>query len=149
MRRLPSSWCRFSIVGLLVALGSSGCAGPNQVAAGAPRIPFNELGHHTQQLMALGEQPVVIHFKVGQEVPLAFVMDSRLVTLAPQDLKLHVKSDFFLLLRADGPPLLSEDGVEFEEEMPNTFIVDFDAPKTDQPGKMKLRLSLRSEQSVQ
>ena len=68
MRRLPSSWCRFSIVGLLVALGSFGCAGPNQAAAGAPRIPFNELGHHTQQLMALGEQPVVIHFKAGQEV---------------------------------------------------------------------------------
>jgi len=96
--------------------------------------------------MSLGEQPVVIHFKVGQEVPLAFVMDSRLLTIAPQDLKLHVKSDFFLLLRADGPPLLSEDGVEFEEEAPNTFMVDFDAPKADQPAKMKLRLSLRSEQ---
>ena len=148
MRRLPSPWCRFSIVGLLVALGSSGCGGPNKVAAGAPHIPFNALsqGQYSEQLMSLGEQPVVIHFKVGQEVPLAFVMDSRLLTIAPQDLKLHVKSDFFLLLRADGPPLLSEDGVEFEEEAPNTFLVDFDAPKADQPAKMKLRLSLRSEQ---
>ena len=148
MRRLPSPWCRFSIVGLLLALGSSGCGGPNKVAAGAPHIPFNQLsqGQYSEQLMSLGEQPVVIHFKVGQEVPLAFVMDSRLLTIAPQDLKLHVKSDFFLLLRADGPPLLSEDGVDFEEKAPNTFMVDFDAPKADQPAKMKLRLSLRSEQ---
>lgn len=148
MRRLPSRWCRFSIVGLLVALGSIGCGGPNKVAAGAPHIPFNALSQaqYSEQLMSLGEQPVVIHFKVGQEVPLAFLMDSRLLTIAPQDLKLRVKSDFFLLLRADGPPLLSEDGVEFEEEPINTFTVEFDTPKADQPAKMKLRLSLRSEQ---
>lgn len=147
MRCLVSSYRLFSTIGLWLALASSGCAGPNQVAAGAPRIPFEQLNQqqHASQLMGLQDQPVVIHFKEGQEIPFNFVLDSRLLALTPPDMKLRVKSAFFLLLRADGPPLLSEDGVEFEEQPKNSFMLGFDVQR-GQPAALNLRLGVRSNQ---
>lgn len=147
MRTLVSPYHLFSFAGLWLAVMSNGCAGPNSVAATAPRIPFEQLNqkHHAAQLMGLNEQPVVIHFKEGQEVPFNFVLDSRLLALTPPEMKLRVKSAFFLLLRADGPPLLSEDGIEFEEQPKNSFMLGF-AVERDKPAALHLRLGVRSNQ---
>ena len=147
MRRLVSPYRLFSVALLWLALAPSGCAGPNSIAAGAPRIPFEQLDqkHHAAQLMGLSEQPVVIHFKEGQEIPFNFVLDSRLLSLTPPDMKLRVKTAFFLLLRADGPPLLSEDGVEFEEQPKNSFMLGFEVQR-DKPPALNLRLGVRSNQ---
>lgn len=148
MRRLVSPYRLFPIVALWLALASTGCgAGPNQIAASAQRIPFDQLDqkHHAQLLMSLNEHPVVIHFKEGQEIPFHFVLDSRLLSLTPPDMKLRVKSAFFLLLRADGPPLLSEDGIEFEEQPKNSFMLGFDI-RQGQPAALNLRLGVRSNQ---
>lgn len=147
MRRLVSPNRLISIAGLWLALASSGCAGPNSIAATAPRVPFETLDQkqNAQLLMGLQEHPIIIHFKEGQEIPFHFVLDSRLLTLAPPEMKLRVKSAFFLLLRADGPPLLSEDGIEFEEQPKNTFMLGFDV-KQDQPAALNLRLGVRSNQ---
>jgi hypothetical protein len=132
---------------LLCSSALFGCAGPNTVAASAPRIRFDQLSQreHAEQIMSVSEQPVVVHFKQGQEVPLHFVFDSRLLALVPQDMKLTVSRDFFLLLRADGPPLLSEDGVEFEEQPQNSFMLGFDV-KQGAPAALNLRLGVRAEQ---
>lgn len=147
MRRLVSPYHLLSIALVGLALASSGCAGPNSIAAGAPRIPFEHLDqkHHAAQLMGLREQPVVIHFKEGQEIPFNFVLDSRLLALTPPEMKLRVKSAFFLLLRADGPPLLSEDGVEFEEQPKNSFMLGFEVVQGKAPA-INLRLGVRSNQ---
>ena len=147
MRRLVSLSRPFSVIGLWLALALSACGGTNQMAATAPRIPFDQLGQkaYAQQLMGLQEQPVVIYFKQGQEVPFHLAVDSRLLSAAPPEMKLRVKTDFFLLLRADGPPLLSEDGIEFEEQPKNTFMLGFDV-HPNQPAAINLRLGVRSDQ---
>src|SRR6187549_3075942 len=78
MRRLVSPYRLISIAGLWLALASSGCAGPNSIAATAPRVPFETLDQkqNAQLLMGLQEHPIVIHFKEGQEIPFHFVLDS-------------------------------------------------------------------------
>jgi len=35
--------------------------------------------------------------------------------------RLVARRDFYVLFRTDGPPLLSEDGVEFEDRPPGSF----------------------------
>jgi hypothetical protein len=123
-----------------------GCAGPNQLAKNAPRVAFEALGESDQASarLVLRQLPVVLHFKPGQHVPVDFGIESRLFEVDLPELDLLVRREFFLLLRPDGPPLLSEDGLEFEERPKNSFMLGFDV-RDGKPTTLHLGLAVRPE----
>jgi hypothetical protein len=130
---------------LLIASVGAGCAGPNSVARSASRLDFATLGQGTapEGKSAL-TVPFVLHVAAGQEVPIDFQLSSRLFALDPGPLKLVAKRDFYVLFRDDGPPLLSEDGKEFEERVQNTFRFGLRVIKNEPP-QVELYLGLRPE----
>jgi hypothetical protein len=123
-----------------------GCAGPNQLAAGARRVSFAELSgaQRGPAVERLARLPAVVHFRRGERVPLELVLDSALAELQAPALALVAKRDFYLLLRADGGPLLSADGVDFEAEQPNWFFFGFAVERAG-PTAMRVVLGIRSE----
>jgi hypothetical protein len=49
-----------------------------------------------------------------------------------------------VLLREDGPPIISEDGVDFDSKPKNSFAVGFAAMK-DKPATVKMVLGFHKE----
>jgi hypothetical protein len=131
---------------LLSAVSGSGCAGPNAVARSASRVEFATLGQGAESPAANSPLalPFVLHVAAGQEVPLDFQLNSRVFALNPGPLKLVAKRDFYVLFRDDGPPLLSEDGQQFEERRQNTFRFGLRVVKHE-PTKVELYLGIRPE----
>ena len=134
------------LLGVLLIFSAWGCAGPNQIAATAPRIPFSEIadGRASPHLQKLQAPPVVIHVQAGQKIPGDFAADSKLLAVEGGDFTLVAKRDFYVLFRTDGPPLLSEDGVEFEDQPRGTFMIGLRVLK-DQPATVQLRVGVRPE----
>jgi hypothetical protein len=137
---------RLSTVGSLLAV-SVACAGPNTVARSAPRVAFTEIaqGQPGPAVERLQHVPFVLHVQQGQEIPVEFGLDSSLFSFEPGPMKLVAKRDFYVLFRKDGPPLLSDDGVEFEKRPKNAFMFGLSVQK-DQPAKVELRLRVRAEE---
>lgn len=131
---------------LLSAVIGTGCAGPNSVARNAARVDFAALaqGAASRDAKPPLTLPFVLHVAAGQEVPLDFQLNSRVFALDPGPLKLVAKRDFYVLFRADGPPLLSEDGQEFEQRPQNTFRFGLRVVKHE-PTKVELYLGIRPE----
>ena len=130
--------------GLLMLLTALGCAGPNQIAKTADRIAFADLKGDQRRaaFSRLARGTTIVHFKRGDRVPLDFKLDSSLAELADPDLMLVVKRDFYLLIDPDGPPRVSEDGIDFESKAKNYFLFGFKVPKSGD-AKMVLRLGVR------
>jgi hypothetical protein len=125
-------------------LAAGGCAGPNQVARTAPRIDFARFdAQRSPELVArLGKPPYVVYFEKGRVIPVDFALDSRLMSTRNEDFEIVVTQPFYVLFRADGPPLLSEDGVEFEERPENSFRFGFRL-KGQEPTVVDLGLGIR------
>jgi hypothetical protein len=142
--RLPGSLRLVLVVPPLLA----GCAGPNQVARSATRAAFSALegGEGVDALTRLDQQPVVIHVEAGQVIPLDLAIESGVFELDVPPLELRARKSFYLMLRADGPPLLSEDGIEFEERPRNSFLLGFKLRKGEQP-RLQVGLSVRPDAS--
>lgn len=126
-----SSWVIGACGAALALFVSLGCAGANQAAADASRLSFSELdgSEREQAFQKLTALPAVLEFKAGDRVPVTFLLDSELLELEPVAFNLVAKRTFYLLLRSDGPPLLSADGVDFEQRRKNSFFVGFDVRK--------------------
>ena len=127
-----------------VLLGLTACAGPNAMARTIAPIGFGSLDHgdrhaHLQRLQRL---PFIVHFRAGDTIPVDFVLDSSLLGLPPQSLSLVAKRDFYVLFREDGPPLLSEDGVDFERRSKNHFAFGF-VLQGEEPARVKIGIGLR------
>ncbi|MEO8903348.1 MAG: hypothetical protein ABI627_17650 [Polyangiaceae bacterium] len=122
---------------------TSGCAGPNASAAQATRVSLSELqgGQRGAALARLTHLPMVIAFKRGERVPLSLGVDSELFALEGSALVLLAKRDFFVLLRQGGPPLLSLDGIDFEQRHKNSFFFGFHVDKA-QPTELQLHLGI-------
>lgn len=142
----PKSYLARIAFSIAVAFAVAGCAGPNAVARNAARVDFAALGRGGAS--PDGKSPLtlpfVLHVAAGQEVPLDFQLNSRVFALDPGPLKLVAKRDFYVLFRDDGPPLLSEDGQQFEERAKNTFRFGLRVVK-DEPTKVELYLGIRPE----
>jgi hypothetical protein len=125
----------------LLCVASLGCAGPNQVAANASRVTLVELNgtERAAAFQKLSSLPVVLEFKQGDRVPVSFMFDSELASLEAPDFTLIAKRTFYVLLRNDGPPLLSRDGIDFEERRKNSFFVGFDVRR---PKQTRMRIGL-------
>jgi hypothetical protein len=85
-----------------------------------------------------------VHFKAGQVIPFSFALESKLFELEVPPLTIKAKRDIYLLIRADGPPLLSEDGVDFEKRVQNAFMFGF-ALKKGQTAEVRAKILLRPE----
>jgi len=131
-----------------VLLAIIGCGGPNQVAGGAQRLAYADLTGKERQaaFSSLTKGPAVVHFKKGDRVPVRVTLDSSLAQVQASELVLVVERDFYLLLDGDGPPRLSEDGVDFESKAKNYFLFGFNVPKEGEAG-MVLQIGIRPERS--
>jgi hypothetical protein len=129
---------------LMLCTTLAGCAGPNQIAARAPRIAFSDLDQGDRQafIQKLSQPPYVVHFKAEQQIPFTFALESGLFEMEVPPLTITAKRDFYLLVRADGPPLLSEDGVDFKKRVRNSFMFGFSLKK-DQPTEVQAKILLR------
>lgn len=139
---------RVSLALLVLCTTLAGCAGPNGVAARAPRIAFSDLdqGDKKALIQRLSQPPYVVHFKAGQRIPFSFALESRLFEMDVPPLTITAKRDFYLLIRANGPPLLSEDGVDFKKRVQNAFMFGFSLKK-DRPTEVQAKILLRPETS--
>ena len=129
-----------------VWLLAGGCAGPNQVARGAPTLPFEQL--QTQRspelVQRLQHLPYIVKFSKGQAVPVDFTLDSIVFEVRDEDFVIVAKRDFYLLFREGGPPLLSLDGVEFEDRPRNYFRFGFKMYKNE-PTVIDFALGVRPQ----
>ena len=145
-----SNRSRFHYYGcsMLLLAALSACAGPNQVARTATRLSIQELdtGDRAAVLSRLSRLPVVLHFQKGDRIPVHFTLDSEFAALEVQPWTLVAKRDFYLLLRADGMPLLSRDGVDFEapRKNKNSFLFGF-ALEGQRPAELRIGLGIWPE----
>ena len=118
----------------LLGFTALGCAGPNKIAANASRVTLAELNgtERADAFQKLSSLPTVLEFKQGDRVPVSLMFDSELAALEAPDFTLVAKRTFYVLLRSDGPPLLSRDGIDFEESHKNSFFVGFDVRRPKQ-----------------
>jgi hypothetical protein len=133
----------------LLLLAGMGCASPNTVARDASRLDFATIARGAPAPGAAPTAPVlavpfVLHVAAGQEVPVDFRLSSRLFALDTGPLKLVAKRDFYVLFRGDGPPLISEDGQEFEERVQNTFRFGLRVVQNE-PATVELFLGIRPD----
>lgn len=136
---------------VVFAAFATGCAGPNAIAADAQRVMYADLqaGERRAALEKIMRLPAVVAFKRGERIPVEFVLDSSMLELVRGDLELMAKRDFYLLLRADGGPLLSEDGVDFEagDGPKNYFFFGF-AVQRDAATSVKVAIGVRPERKL-
>ena len=130
----------------LCALALAGCGGANQTARQAPTIPYERLrtARSPELVRQLGRPPYIIKVSAGTVIPVDFDLDSRWLAVRDEDFVLVAKRDFYLLVRADGPPVLSEDGVEFEDKPRNYFRFGFRL-RGREPTTVDLALGVRPE----
>ena len=133
---------------LLLATFGSGCAGPNAMAADAPHLEYADLNGEQRRaaLEQLARLPAIVAFSKGEQIPVELALDSSMIALADAKLTLIAKRDFFLLLRPDGAPLLSEDGVDFErgDRPENYFFFGFGVHRDAAPS-VKVTVGLRPD----
>lgn len=129
----------------LVSITTLGCAGPNQMAAQASRVPYAKLtGPENDEFGAkLSRLPLVLEFKAGDEVPVELILDSRLIALKAEPILLIAKQDFYVLLRPEGPPLFSENGKDFTTKARNSFQFGFSAERGKRP-KVTAKIRFRA-----
>jgi len=125
-----------------LSLVAIGCAGPNAVARDATRIEFVDVAQGQPEARRMTDLPFVLHVVAGQVIPIDWGIDSSLFSVEGGPARLVAQRDFYVLFRADGPPLLSEDGVEFEDRPPNAFRLGLRA-RRDEPTTIEAYVSIR------
>jgi hypothetical protein len=126
----------------------AGCGASNSfVAQNARRIPVAHISElsEAERTRAFEALPIVFEVRKGDRFPLEVVLDSRLLKIeTPGPWNLEALETFYILLREDQPPVISEDGVDFDTKAQNAFSFGFVAKK-GQPPKVRLLLALRSK----
>lgn len=143
-------YTRSGIVGRALGLGAllawaAGCTSASSMAAEAPRVRVVELaGSEANKAEALSRLPVVLVFEAGDEVPFELVLDSRLLTLEQpaEPMRLVASRRFFVLLRPEGAPRISEDGEDFDTQPKSSFGFSLSATKGG-GSKARLVIGLR------
>lgn len=132
---------------LVLVLAAAACAGPNQLARGAPRVDFRDIAagqSHPVVAARFGRVPFILHFRAGDEVPVDFALQSRLFRLDSSSWKLVAKRDFYVLFLTDGPPRLSEDGINFETHDQNSFQLGLRL-RRGQPADIQMHVAVHPE----
>ncbi|HEU4577160.1 MAG TPA: hypothetical protein VFS67_02825 [Polyangiaceae bacterium] len=131
----------------LLGSGLIGCgASASQLAREAPRVPIAHISElpEAERAQALSSLPMLLEVRQGDRFPIDAVLDSTLLKLdTPGTWTVEALQPFYVLLRPEGPPLLSTDGVDFEQHTQNSFNFGFNAQK-GQPVRIRLALRLRA-----
>jgi hypothetical protein len=134
---------------LALALFALGCGASNsQVAKSARRIPVAHFATlpPAERATALSSLPVVLEIRKGDTFPVEALLESSLLELHTEGAwAVIARETFYVLLREEGPPAVSLDGVDFETPAKGSFNVGVDA-KPEQPTKVRLALSWHAAQ---
>jgi hypothetical protein len=113
------------------------------MAAQAPQVSYTELTtNKAESFSKMGTLPYVLAFKAGDEIPLSFAFESKLVELNVPPLTIKAKQDFWILMRPKGAPLVSLDGKDFTTQSMNSFMFGIRVVKDEPPsvqGKIRYR----------
>lgn len=130
---LRRRWLGVTPVAMLLGVSLSACGASNtQLARSARRVPIAHIAElpEKERPTALASLPVVLEIRKGDRFPIDAALDSRLLTLHDTGpWTLEAKQTFYVLLREDGPPVISEDGLDFDSKPRNSFSVGFGAMK--------------------
>lgn len=142
--RAASLWQRAGslALGALALLAVACGASNNQLAKSARRVPIAHLAElpEAERAMALQSLPVILEVRKGDRFPLEVMIDSRLVQLHTEgSWTVEARETFYVLLREEGAPAVSEDGVDFDTSPRGSFGVGFDA-QAGQPAKLRVAL---------
>lgn len=121
-------------------------ASNNQVAKTARRVPVAHIASMppAEREKALTGLPLILEIRKGDVFPIEPLLESRLVALHTEGAwKVEALETFYVLLREEGAPIVSVDGVDFEQHTRNSFGVGFDAQK-GQPAKLRVALTWRA-----
>lgn len=137
-----SPWLRrYAVAGL--ALLALACGASNsQIARSARRVPIAHISElpPAERATALASLPVMLEIRKGDRFPLEVLLDSRLIALhAEGTWTVEARETFYVLLREEGAPVVSEDGVNFDAATRNSFGVGFNA-QAGQPAKLRVAL---------
>jgi hypothetical protein len=137
---------------LALALVAVGCgASNNQVAKSARRIPVAHFASlpPAERATALASLPVVLEIRKGDTFPVEALLESRLLELhADGAWTVEARETFYVLLREEGAPVVSLDGVDFEAPAKGSFGVGVDA-HAGQPTKVRVALSWHAAQPAE
>jgi hypothetical protein len=137
---------RRSAAPLAIALGlfALACGASNsQVAKSARRVPVAHIASlpPAERERALAGLPLILEIRKGDVFPVEPLLESRLVALRTEGTwQVEALETFYVLLREEGAPVVSVDGVDFDQRAHNSFGVGFDAKK-DQPTKLRVALT--------
>jgi hypothetical protein len=132
---------------LCLALLAIGCgASNNQVAKTARRVP---VAHITdlppdERVKVLSALPLILEIRKGDRFPVEPLLESSLIALHTEGTwTVEARETFYVLLREEGAPIVSVDGVDFEQRVQNSFGIGFDAQK-GQAAKLRVALTWRA-----
>ena len=138
---------RTPLLAAVLGLFALACgASNNQVAKSARRVPVAHIASlpEAEREKALTGLPLILEIRKGDVFPIEPRLESRLVALRTEGTwKAEALETFYVLLREEGPPIVSLDGIDFEQRAHNSFSVGFDAKK-DQPTKLRIALTWRA-----
>ena len=136
----------FALGLLLAACGASN----TQLAQGARRLPIAHISElpEAERPNALTSLPLVLEIRKGDRFPIEAVLDSRLLTLHTEGTwSLEATQTFYVLLREEGPPVISEDGIDFDSKTRNSFAVGFGAQQRE-PAKVRVVLGFHAKDAT-
>jgi hypothetical protein len=135
-----SKCSRGSFAALLAFCAAACGASNNQVAKTAPRVPIAHIATLAPEAraQALARLPVILEIRKGDTFPIEPLLESRLVALHTEGgWTVEALETFYVLLPEEGAPVVSLDGVDFEQRVQNSFGAGFEA-KAGQPPKVRL-----------
>jgi hypothetical protein len=128
------------LAGALGLLASACGASNNQIAKSARRVPVAHMATlpPDERAKALATLPVILEIRKGDTFPVEALLESRLVALHTEGAwRVEALQTFYVLLREEGAPVVSVDGVDFDQPVQNSFGAGFNAQK-EQPTKIQL-----------
>lgn len=142
-RRALARRCWAPCAAAVLALFVSGCGASNsQVAKSARRVAVAHIADLApeERATALATLPVILEIREGDRFPVEVLFDSRLLALHTDGTwTVEARETFYVLLREEGAPAVSVDGVDFDRPVQGSFGVGVDSQK-EQPAKLRVML---------
>lgn len=138
---------RTALLATLFALLALACGASNsQVAKTARRVPVAHIASlpPAEREQALVGLPLILEIRKGDVFPVEPLLQSSLIALHTEGTwKVEALETFYVLLREEGAPIVSVDGIDFDQRVQNSFGVGVDARK-GQPAKLRVALTWRA-----
>jgi hypothetical protein len=129
----------FALAGLALGCGASN----SQIAKSARRVPVAQLSTlpPAERASALASLPLILEIHKGDTFPVETLLESRLLALHSEGaLRVEALETFYVLLNREGAPVVSHDGIAFDDAPgKNSFGVGVSAT-ADKPATVHVSL---------